>query len=87
MAKRAERPPLCPGFQRIVVAPDPEIFGLYCLFAAKQRLAAGMAPASVAAEVGLVDQSHLTRRFARMYGVTPARYQQQLGLRALRAAA
>ncbi|HMC14528.1 MAG TPA: AraC family transcriptional regulator [Albitalea sp.] len=57
------------------------------LFAAKQRLAAGMAPASVAANVGLVDQSHLTRRFARMYGVTPARYQQQLGLRALRAAA
>ena len=57
------------------------------LFAAKQRLAAGMAPASVAADVGLVDQSHLTRRFARMYGVTPARYQQQLGLRPLRAAA
>lgn len=51
------------------------------LFRAKQRLAAGVAPALVAAEVGLVDQAHLTRRFARMYGVTPARYQQQLGLR------
>lgn len=51
------------------------------LFEAKQRLAAGIAPAAVAADVGLVDQAHLTRRFARMYGVTPARYQQQLGTR------
>lgn len=56
------------------------------LFEAKQRLAAGQPPATVAAEVGLVDQAHLTRRFARMYGVTPARYQQQLGTRPRRAA-
>ena len=54
------------------------------LFRAKQLLAGGHAPAAVAADVGLVDQAHLTRRFARMYGVTPARYQQQLGLRAAR---
>jgi AraC-like DNA-binding protein len=54
------------------------------LFRAKQLLAAGSAPAAVAADVGLVDQAHLTRRFARMYGVTPARYQQQLGLRGAR---
>lgn len=45
---------------------------------AKQLLAAGDAPAGVAAAVGLVDQAHLTRRFARMYGVTPARYQRQV---------
>jgi AraC-like DNA-binding protein len=45
---------------------------------AKQLLAAGDAPAGVAAAVGLVDQAHLTRRFARMYGVTPARYQKQV---------
>lgn len=49
---------------------------------AKERLAAGIAPAQVAAEVGLVDQAHLTRRFARMYGVTPAGYQRQIGARA-----
>lgn len=54
------------------------------LFQAKQLLAAGCAPATVAAEVGLVDQAHLTRRFARMYGVTPGCYQRQLGLRAAR---
>lgn len=56
------------------------------LFRAKQQLAAGVAPAQVAADVGLVDQAHLTRRFGRMYGVTPARYQQQLGTRPARAA-
>jgi len=54
------------------------------LFRAKQLLAAGLAPAAVAADVGLVDQAHMTRRFARMYGVTPARYQQQLGTRPAR---
>ncbi|MGM9491874.1 AraC family ligand binding domain-containing protein [Ideonella sp. YS5] len=45
---------------------------------AKRRLAAGESPAEVAAAVGLADQAHLTRRFAGMYGVTPARYQRQL---------
>jgi len=54
------------------------------IFQAKHLLAAGCAPAVVAADVGLVDQAHLTRRFARMYGVTPARYQRQLGLRPAR---
>jgi AraC-like DNA-binding protein len=56
------------------------------LFEAKQRLARGEAPAQVAAAVGLTDQAHLTRALARRYGVTPARYQQQLGTRPLRAA-
>ena len=50
------------------------------LFRAKRQLAAGLAPALVAADNGLTDQAHLTRRFAGMYGVTPARYQQQMGL-------
>lgn len=48
------------------------------LFQAKQRLAAGDAPACVAAAVGLSDQAHLTRAFHRRYGVTPARYRDQL---------
>lgn len=48
---------------------------------AKQHLAEGMRPAEVAAAVGLADQPHLTRRFARMHGVTPARYQAQLRAR------
>jgi AraC-like DNA-binding protein len=50
---------------------------------AKHLLAAGMRAAEVAAVVGLVDQAHLTRRFARMHGVTPARYQAQVRTRPL----
>jgi AraC-like DNA-binding protein len=48
---------------------------------AKRRLARGEPAAEVAAAVGLTDQAHLTRRFAGMFGVTPARYQRQLGCR------
>lgn len=48
------------------------------LFRAKRQLADGLSPALVAADNGLTDQAHLTRRFAGMYGVTPARYQQQM---------
>lgn len=45
---------------------------------AKRRLGAGEAPAEVAAATGMADQAHLTRAFARRYGVTPARYQRQV---------
>lgn len=38
---------------------------------ARRRLAAGMAPAEVAAATGFCDQSHLTRQFKRCYGITP----------------
>ena len=56
------------------------------LLDAKRRLAAAEPVAQIAAAVGLTDQAHLTRAFARRYGVTPARYQQQLGTRPRRAA-
>jgi AraC-like DNA-binding protein/mannose-6-phosphate isomerase-like protein (cupin superfamily) len=42
---------------------------------AKSLLAAGEPPATAAAAVGFVDQSHLTRHFKRHVGTTPARYQ------------
>ena len=48
------------------------------VFEAKRRLAAGEAPAQVAVATGMSDQAHLTRAFARRYGVTPARYRRQL---------
>jgi AraC-like DNA-binding protein len=41
---------------------------------AKRMLAAGEAAAEVAAAVGFVDQSHLTRRFKGAFGVTPGQY-------------
>jgi AraC-like DNA-binding protein len=59
------------------VTPQQMLMALR-LHQAKRRLAQGAAPARVAAETGLADQAHLTRAFARRYGVTPARYRRQL---------
>lgn len=41
---------------------------------AQKRLREGARPAQVAIELGFVDQSHLTRHFKRLFGVTPAQY-------------
>ena len=41
---------------------------------AQKSLRAGVQPAHVAAEYGFVDQSHLTKHFKRLIGVTPAQY-------------
>lgn len=68
-------------FKRAHGATPQQMLMALRLFDAKQRLAAGEAPASVAAATGLTDQAHLTRAFVRRYGVTPGRYQQQLGTR------
>jgi AraC-like DNA-binding protein len=40
----------------------------------RRLLAQGSSPAEAAAECGFVDQSHFTRHFKRMVGVTPATY-------------
>lgn len=45
------------------------------LRAARRLLAAGAPAATVAADVGFADQSHLTRWFTRYYGISPATYQ------------
>ena len=73
-------------FKRAHDATPQQMLMALRLFDAKQRLAAGETPASVAAVSGLTDQAHLTRAFVRRYGVTPGRYQQQLGTRPQRAA-
>ncbi len=41
---------------------------------ARELLRVGRTPAEATAEAGFSDQSHVTRTFARCYGVTPARY-------------
>lgn len=45
---------------------------------AEALLATSMRLADVAAEVGFADQSHLTRQFKRLTGLTPARYRKIL---------
>ena len=41
---------------------------------AKERLSAGMSIVDVAQQTGFVDQSHLTRQFKRVVGITPGQY-------------
>ena len=48
---------------------------------ARARILAGQPLADVAAEVGFVDQAHLTRRFRRFLGTTPGRFAATAGLR------
>jgi len=47
---------------------------------ARRLLARGEPAAGVAAAVGLVDQSHLIRRFKGAYGITPGQYQRAIGV-------
>lgn len=41
---------------------------------AQRSLREGASPADVAADLGFVDQSHFTRHFKRLVGLTPSRY-------------
>jgi AraC-like DNA-binding protein len=41
---------------------------------ARRLLLSGMPASAVAGEAGFYDQSHLTRHFKCMLGVTPSRY-------------
>ena len=65
-------------FQARHHATPQQMLMAFRLSEAKRRLTAGQSPAEVAAATGLTDQAHLTRAFARRYGVTPSRYQRQL---------
>jgi AraC-like DNA-binding protein len=65
-------------FQARHHATPQQMLMAFRLSAAKRLLAAGHAPAHVAAATGLTDQAHLTRAFAHRYGTTPARYQRAL---------
>jgi hypothetical protein len=47
IAERGRRPPMCPGYQRVIVAPQLEIFELYRLFGANQSLIGSDAPTIV----------------------------------------
>ena len=44
---------------------------------ARSLLACGVSPATVAADTGFADQSHLIRHFRRINGITPRQYFRQ----------
>jgi AraC-like DNA-binding protein len=44
------------------------------LAAARERIAAGMNLAEIAADTGFADQAHLTRHFKKTFGMTPGRW-------------
>ncbi|MEF2144573.1 MAG: AraC family transcriptional regulator [Desulfovibrionaceae bacterium] len=62
------------AFARAFGAPPRDYRLFLRVQAAKKRLAQGQAPAYVALEMGFFDQSHLTRRFRGLVGLTPGRY-------------
>jgi AraC-like DNA-binding protein len=44
------------------------------LAAAREKIAAGISLADIAADTGFADQAHLTRHFKKTYGMTPGRW-------------
>lgn len=63
------------AFRRQVGMPPHGYLNQVRLDRARQLLAQGQPIASVAQLTGFSDQSHLTRQFKRMLGVTPGQYQ------------
>nr|BBH92096.1 hypothetical protein KTA_02950 [Thermogemmatispora argillosa] len=58
-------------FHQVMGLPPHAYLNQLRLEQAKQLLLAGHPIATVAYAVGCADQSHLTRQFKRIYGVTP----------------
>jgi AraC-like DNA-binding protein len=58
-------------FRQVMGLPPHAYLNQIRLEHAKQLLLAGSPIATVAYETGFADQSHLTKRFKRVYGVTP----------------
>jgi AraC-like DNA-binding protein len=67
------------GFARAFGAPPRDYALDLRVRAAKKRLAQGDSPAYVALETGFFDQSHLTRRFRALVGLTPGQYAAAFG--------
>jgi AraC-like DNA-binding protein len=64
----------CRAFARSYGLP-PHAYQLQLRLAeAKRQLAAGQAPAQVAAAIGFADQSHMTKRFKGAFGITPGQF-------------
>lgn len=62
-------------FTRRFGAPPHEYLNMVRLARAMESLRAGHAISASAVEAGFFDQSHLTRHFKRVYGLTPGEFQ------------
>jgi len=62
------------GFQRVYGLTPHAYLRQLRLSEARRLLAAGEAPAAVAAAAGFADQAHLTKRFKGAFAVTPGQY-------------
>ncbi|MBD2092837.1 helix-turn-helix transcriptional regulator [Microcoleus sp. FACHB-1515] len=71
---RLDRSYLTRIFRQAVGMPPYTYLNQIRVEKAKQFLQQGMAVAEVAIAVGMSDQSHLTRHFKRIFGITPGHY-------------
>jgi AraC-like DNA-binding protein len=62
------------AFQRDIGIPPHVYLDVQRIRKARELLDAGVAIAQVATSVGYADQSHLTHRFKRLLGISPAQY-------------
>lgn len=62
------------GFTRVYGLPPHAWHTAERVLRAKELLRSGSTPAEAAAQLGFADQSHLTRKFKRLLGFTPARF-------------
>lgn len=69
------------GFARAYGVPPHSWLVQQRVRRAQSLLRAGLPPAEAAAAAGFADQSHLTRCFKRIVGVTPGCYRRAVGLR------
>lgn len=67
-------------FRDVVGLPPHNYLTQVRVTRARQLLQASLRPVEVALAVGFTDQSHLTRHFKALVGVTPARYAQGRGI-------
>lgn len=65
---------LCHLFRRYFRAPPSTLHRALRLVRAAELLRNGMPPSAAAAETGWADQSHLSRHFARAFGMPPGAY-------------
>lgn len=65
---------LCRSFQKAIGLPPHAYLNLIRVYRAKQLLKLSIPIAQVALEVGFCDQTHLTKRFKAVLGITPRQY-------------